>query len=122
MMAARDGSIPLLQRALNVKAMSAAVSKEINKAVISGPSQSEITAVHLAASRGHASVLEWLLQRGGEVGPSSQVDKGKSGSKKTKTNSPHPLHLAAAHGHLQALEVLAAKRADLSSRAGAGRS
>ena len=57
MLAARDGSIPLLQRALNVAAMSGKVAKEINKVQRGGANGTMTTAMHLAASRGHASVL-----------------------------------------------------------------
>merc|ERR1712124_86705 len=64
------------------------------------------TAMHLAASRGQVPVLEWLLARGGEVGPPNMENWKKEKRKLGEPPSPH--HMAALHGHIPALEVLAA--------------
>lgn len=117
MLAARDGSIPLLQRALNVKSMSGNGAREIKKSVINGPNRSLTTAVHLAASRGHTRALEWLLKRGGEVGP-AQIPIDLAKSQVSLAGRPHPHHVAATHGHLAALQVLVAHRADVTASLG----
>lgn len=106
MLAARDGSIPLLQRAVNVAALDARVSKVINKVVQGGSGGFSATAVHLAASRGHAPVVEWLLKRRAEVRPLRRETWG----------FPHPHHGAAVHGHVPTLELLVAYRADVTAR------
>eukprot|EP00927_Polykrikos_kofoidii_P050685 TRINITY_DN44578_c0_g1_i1.p1 TRINITY_DN44578_c0_g1~~TRINITY_DN44578_c0_g1_i1.p1 ORF type:complete len:469 (+),score=51.37 TRINITY_DN44578_c0_g1_i1:159-1409(+) len=106
MLAARDGSIPLLQRAVNVAALDGKVSREINKVVQASLGDFLPTAVHLAASRGHAPVVEWLLKRRAESRPLSGETRGV----------PHAHHAAAMHGHVPALELLVAYRADVNAR------
>lgn len=117
MLAARDGSIPLLQRALNVAAMSNNVARDINKARRSGPDENLVTAVHLAASRGHAAALEWLLKRGGSLGPGEELSHG-AGKRGASIEEPHPHHFAAMHGHFRGLEMLASYGANLTAIAG----
>lgn len=114
MLAARDGSIPLLQRALNVVAMSANVEREVNKVGRGGPEGSSTSAGHLAASRGHALALEWLLKRRANLGALLVAADGSAAA----SAQPHPHHLAAAHGHVPALAMLASFRANLAARAG----
>ncbi|CAE8725039.1 unnamed protein product [Polarella glacialis] len=114
MQAARDGSIPLLQRATNVAALSLNVATEIQKVRKGGPWGTESTAVHLAASRGHTSALEWLLKRVG-----GSVAAATSGMA-TDRAAPQPHHFAAAYGHLEALKVLATHGAELRATARLG--
>merc|ERR1712050_178855 len=114
MLAARDGSIPLLQRGTNVAALSANVAKEINKVGTGGPLGTMTTAVHLAASRGHVAALEWLLKRGGEVDSAAVMKDQKA----HLSVPPAPHHLASAYGHTPALDMLLAYKADLSARFG----
>ncbi|XP_041099559.1 espin-like, partial [Polyodon spathula] len=60
------------------------------------------TAMHFAASRGHAKVLSWLLLHGGEI------------------TSDHwggtPLHDAAENGELECCQILVVNGVDLGSR------
>ncbi|NWI66826.1 ESPN protein, partial [Todus mexicanus] len=60
------------------------------------------TAMHFAASRGHAKVLSWLLLHGGEI-----TADGWGGT---------PLHDAAENGELECCQILVVNGADLSIR------
>ncbi|NXD86765.1 ESPN protein, partial [Halcyon senegalensis] len=60
------------------------------------------TAMHFAASRGHAKVLSWLLLHGGEI-----TADGWGGT---------PLHDAAENGELECCQILVVNGADLSVR------
>ncbi|NXC74368.1 ESPN protein, partial [Anhinga anhinga] len=60
------------------------------------------TAMHFAASRGHAKVLSWLLLHGGEI--------------TTDSWGGTPLHDAAENGELECCQILVVNGADLSVR------
>ncbi|CAJ1436637.1 unnamed protein product [Effrenium voratum] len=60
-----------------------------------------LTALHCSAKKGHAKIVELLLERGAKVSPSARNWKGEM-----------PIHYACKYGHTKVLRILLSSRAD----------
>jgi len=84
---------------------------------VNGYGRYHVSLLHIAANYGQVNMMELLLIRNGEI---NKVSKARSISRNVSHSAGAPLHLAASKGHLDCVQLLIEKGADLNIKDNSG--